>query len=223
MSLKHALIVAVTAAGGLLGLSESARADFRATASFNPAVTGSPAFFTWSTSNLGPGSPATPLPVPSVVNYNYVQVTSTTTTATNGSGTITVPFSIVFDAIQPPSTVVPPSRTVNGSATLTYSVVAGVGTISVTSYTIDGNAQPIPLGNAPQIPVSFSIGSGAFTRFVVLDQFLFSAPTIAPGTSTGSLSMRVTVTPEPSSMVLMGLGVAGLVGLGVRRARKARV
>jgi len=220
LALTRRIFFAAAVVATLMGSAQSARADYRVTTTLG-AVT-APAFFNVNSLNLPPGFVPPSVPVPSTVSYNYIEFNTNTTAATTASGSITIPFTMLFEAINPPSTVVAPSQTRTGTAVLAYNITNGFGTLNLTSLTIGGTAITIGAGGTVLGPID--IGSGAFQTRLTLSNFNFAAPTITPGpTPNGNLSVQINAVPvpEPASVGLMGLGMVASVLVALRRRKAA--
>lgn len=131
-----------------------------------------------------------PVPTPTGgVSYNFLNINYGGSTFT-GAGTITI--SGVFTVVNGSLT-----GTGNYSATLAYNVSGGFGNLTLQSASIT----PGTIAGVNFAPISFT------------------SPTLADGTvSSGNLSTTVSAVPEPASMAMLGLGLAG-VGFVAKRRR----
>jgi hypothetical protein len=103
--------------------------------------------------------------------------------------------------------------TFSGVLTATGVLVSGGafgGTIS-NQYSAPFTVGPTTIGGAP---FTVNVGTGAVND-------LFGQPTIGqpitPTGASGSLGALITSVPEPASVVMMGLGLLGVAGIGLRR------
>jgi hypothetical protein len=91
---------------------------------------------------------------------------------------------------------------------------ASLGTTSATVTTVTAN-----FGAAISTPFSFSVSlSGITTPQPTLGAFGFTN-FAGSDTSTASASINTTSVPEPSSLVLAGVGALGMIGFGLRRRK----
>jgi hypothetical protein len=120
------------------------------------------------------------------------------------------------------TTVAPPTDTANvaGAVTVTINNLNGggsgtfvvAGRIVVTRSDTLGAASTFTLTSI--LPSTLILGAFDYT----LSNPVYIPPTIQAGQpGSGGISITVSETPEPASMALMGLGVALVAGLGLRR------
>jgi hypothetical protein len=185
---------------GLLALAGTARADsYQVVTMFSAPPTGVPPWLTVTPLNLMPAL----VPVPSTTPYPFLNLSATTTPDTNGMGVITLPVGMVFGVFEPAGTL-KGAGTFDLTVTLVYAITNGVGTI----------VQLPIMDSAP-----FVIGGVEFT---LSDFRLPGMPPIVPGlTTVGRSETTIRAVPEPSSLVLMAGGLAGLLGLGCHGWRRS--
>jgi len=136
------------------------------------------------------------------------------------SGSTTSNFNTIDVGVS--STTAPPafdSGTINYSQTLSFTGSPGTETFSFTG-TIT-----LLTGNTGGVA---STGTGTVTQISGSGYQVFFAgyappsPGSGSGPTVGNLSILVIpAVPEPASVVMMGSGLVGVVGLGLRRMRKA--
>jgi len=123
------------------------------------------------------------------------------------------PFDLTIDAIQGSDVSVsglPAQIPAGGSGNVTI-----FGTINVTRSDTAGANSNFVLTNI--LPASLPLGPFVYS----LGAITYTAPTIGGGgNANGGISILINEIPEPTSVVLMGLGVVGLGGLGVYRRRR---
>jgi len=109
-----------------------------------------------------------------------------------------------------------------GGATGTFTVT---GTLTATNVALTGglfSGTSQNVYSAPTSPVTITVDGGTFTLVVSSTPNVgYATPTIGQpvtGTAAGSLSVNLTsVVPEPASVIMVGLGLVGVVGVGLRR------
>jgi len=110
-----------------------------------------------------------------------------------------------------------------GGSTGTFTVT---GTLSATNVALTGGLFSGTTQNvysAPTSPVTISVGGATFTLVVSgTPNVGYATPTIGQSvtsTGSGSLSANLTssVIPEPASVIMVGLGLVGVAGFGLRR------
>ena len=146
--------------------------------------------------------------IPSTSTYNFANLIVTTSSAT--PETFTVPY---IDVV----TVVNPSP---GGATDTFTIK---GTLSLTNITYQGGASGGTVTNQYDAPLSQTIPNLGGALFVLnlgtgaVNDY-FGPPTInsSQGGSVGG-QISTSAVPEPTSVALVGIGVALLTGIGFRR------
>jgi hypothetical protein len=209
MTFRSILKAAALSAAALVA-SGSAQAGFTYTATPTPTTT----TFGGSVATLGPVSSVTTLSTPTFINIGDVALTSTTVPPATDTTSITVTDAVAITNVPgaPPGslggTAGTGTITVNGTLTFTRSDTGGeVSSFTVNSITNNGA----------------NIGGIIYT----LSSVTYTPPTVnnVP-TGDGNISVLVTATPattvpEPASLVMMGAGLVSVVGLGVRRSRKA--
>jgi hypothetical protein len=91
------------------------------------------------------------------------------------------------------------------------------GTFTISNFTPGSAIQDVTF-TSPSTQ-SLVIGGGAYT----ISTYRFSPDTVNDASSVGGFGLRVdavSAVPEPSSLALAGIGVAGLAGYGLRRRRR---
>jgi len=110
-----------------------------------------------------------------------------------------------------------------GGATGTFTVT---GTLSATNVALTGGLFSGTTQNvysAPTSPVTISVGGATFTLVVSgTPNVGYATPTIGQpvgGAASGSLSASLvsSAIPEPASVIMVGLGLVGVAGFGLRR------
>jgi len=209
MSLRRLLLLGPLVTCSLLAAGASARADYVITTGNGGTVP----FGTTPQSNLIlTGQPATPsLNGSGLVNIQDVEIQTVKTT--------------------PPGDVVNP---VNFTFTLNLTQTVGNGSTSAgagsTTFTGSLNVQRADIGNE----ISFLNTLTAAPIVIGNTTYTFSNPTYAApvvnslpnSVGAGNFTVLVTPTftssiPEPSSVILLGSGLAGVVGFRLRRNKKA--
>jgi hypothetical protein len=188
--------------GALMVGTNSARADFNYTSTTTP----SPNTFGSSTISFTPGANVSPLTTPTSVSLGGVVDVST---ATAPGDSTTINYSI--------------------KVTITNSITTGPGTNAIGTLTIPGTLT-VTSNNTGQFNGSNSFGVSSVTALIggvtyTIDTLSFTPPT--PNGTNGAFGARITSTvitgvPEPASMVMLGSGLIGVIGVGLRR-NKGRV
>jgi hypothetical protein len=209
MTFRSILKTAALSAAALVA-SGSAQAGFTYVSTPTPTTT----TFGGSVATLGPVSSVTTQSTPTNVNLATVGDTSTTVPPATDTTSITVVDNVAITNVpgvpagSSGGTAATGTITVNGTLTFTRSDTGGeVSTFTVNSITNNGA----------------NIGGIIYT----LSSITYTPPTVNnTPTGNGNISALITSTPattvpEPASLVMMGAGLVSVVGLGVRRSRKA--
>jgi len=206
MTFRRTSILGALVSCSLIAAGISARADY----SFSTSSGGAVPFNGPGNTLILTGQPASQvLNFTNLINIQDVEISSTT--APPNLISVTVPFTFVLTLVQTPgfqpSTPGTGTDTVTGSIMITRSDVGGELS-SLVSMTVP----PLTIGNT-----TYNFSSPQYAGPVVN-----SAPN---SVGAGNLSIIITpvlnTIPEPASMVMLGSGLLGVLGLGLRRMKKA--
>jgi len=206
MTKRRALLLGAFASIALLAAGGNARADY----SFSTTSGGTIPFDGPTNNLILTGQPASQvLNFTNSINIQDVEIASATAPPNLISST--VPFSFTLNIVQTPG--FQPSTPGSGSVLVS-------GSLLITRSDVGGEISSLVSMTVP----SLTIGNTTYT---------FSTPSYAPpvvnsapnSVGAGNLSILITPTivPEPASLAMMGTGLAGILGLGLRRSRKATV
>jgi len=186
--------------GALMVGTNTARADFNYVATPTP----SPNTFGQSTITFLAGSNVTPIATSgSFVNIGFTNDTSTK--ASPGDAT-TIPFAI---------NVAITNSITTGPGTSATGTITVLGTLTVGGNTSNAITTWTPTFNASSF--SGTIGGVTYT----VSNLVMNAPTPNGSNSSiqGSIGSFVAGVPEPASLVMLGSGLVGIVGVGLCRRR----
>jgi hypothetical protein len=206
MTLRRTLLLGALASVVLLATGSGARADYGYSTLPSPLSqpfgTASSLAYSGSLSNGFPGS----LPLTGSTNINILNIQNNTSkTSPTDSGV--VPFSLTITISQ-----------VGGQSNT--GIISG--TLNFTRNDLGGSQSTAGTISAPDIIVGNI--RYVFSSPTPGQPFGYAQPTVngaAPGDGNISLTITPTAIPEPASLVLMGSGLVGVLGLGLRRMKKA--
>jgi len=181
-----------------------------ARASFTYSDTSVPTTLTFGPSNTStytvtPAALSATLAGTQIINIAQMSQTSTQTSPPNPTDTTSFTLTL---------TTTINNQNGGGSGTITL-----IGTINITRSDTTGAFSTFALTSI--LPSSLTLGNFVYT----LSSPAYIAPTIGVTNSNGGLSVAITETqiggvPEPASVVMLGSGLVGVIGLGLRRMKK---
>jgi hypothetical protein len=200
------LITIVALAGALMLATSTAQAGYSYTAVPSPAVM---PFGVGSVATLSPvGSVPPGVPVLSGVNdVKVANVALSSTTVPPPTDTTSYTVTIPITITNAPSPGTPGTGTITLTGTLAFTRSDSMGetsTFTPTGFTGNGA----------------SIGGVTYT----LSFFSYAPPTVnnpVPGDGAITVAITPNFIPEPASMVMLGCGLVGVLGFGLRRMKKA--
>jgi hypothetical protein len=187
-------------AGSLILAANTAQAGYTFVSIPTPATT----VFGGSTLSLIATSSAGTMSGASFINIADVALSSTTVPPATDTTVINVSIGVQITNVPPPGTAA-------------SGVISGTGTLTITRSDTGGELSFITFGAVNNNGAN--IGGVTYT----LSNLSYTPPTVNSGAGDGNISVLVTPNfiPEPGSMVMLGSGLVGVVGFGLRRMKKA--
>jgi len=197
--IRRTLLMGALATCALLVAGVDARAGYSYTTG---TITAAPSGFGTVTTTFSPFSGTNPLNN-NPINASFVNINFAGLTTTPQSGTQTINFTETLNSTAPPS---------------------GTGQVGVFNIQVTLVYSGATNGGVPAATVSALITPPTSNGFTLqLTGYNAGAFNTANGTANAELSFNIippNPVPEPSSVVMLGTGIAGFLGLGAFRYRK---
>jgi len=198
--IRRTLLMGALATCALLVAGADARAGYSYTTG---TVTGAPSSFGTVTTTFTPLS-GNNLQNNNPINTSFVQINFAGLSSTPQSGSQTITFTETLNSTAPPS---------------------GTGQVGVFNISVTLNYSGATSAGVPAATVGAVIIAPPNSNGFTLQLTGYNATAVNPGLGTAQAELSFNIlppnpVPEPSSVVMLGTGIAGFLGLGAFRYRK---